>query len=1225
MRVLSVKFLNLNSLKGEHEIRFDRPPFTESGLFAITGPTGSGKTTLLDAITVALYGRVHRHDKNSVEEIMSRHTGECYSEVEFEVKEIVYRVKWSLKRSRGKIDGLMQGEKMELAEVATGKLIGGHTPTLIKQAIVEVCGLDYNQFLRSVILSQGDFTRFLKANDNERSELLEKITDTVIYSEISRFVFARQRDEKDKLDALSEKLEDTIILSEDEVNSHNHRLSELHVEEKALKVQQSAIGIQSNWLLNINKLKERQQQQATELSEKEQQYLENLSGFERLKQHQQAVGFKPQLIEIKTIQGQADKVQLDLGLLVEHLPVYRAGSATALQHLNEASLLAEKTQKKLTEEEPLLQKITKMDADLLNLNQQVAKYKALWEQAQEIVNTLSSEQLQKSTTLQDLNSQLNKVEIWLAANELDKELEMRLVTLQQSNRSLLDLNTNITQSSNEKSKYQQLEVTEKQLFENNETQIQQNKIALEEKQLLLDKLVEQLELALKGNTLETLEHAFNKLPGLISNYEQQYRLARSYQVNKEGQEILRETIIQQKSANEQQTKILNDIEKEKKRAEQQLADLRQLLEVQQRIQKYEEDRGQLQPDQACPLCGSIHHPYVADNYHSEINEVALKRDTQEVLVNSLIQQLQYSGLELNTLKITLTNNEKDLSTLINSLADIQKEFSQLNTLLSQSLEIEKSDVIAVIIQQKKKHLEELQLNLNQVRTIGKQISEAQNAHTVTKENLVEAQGKSAAIIERISMYTSHVKRIAASVIETQEKRATLASDISTLLKPHGIIFEIEQYQQIEQVLSQRAKAYNKSLIEIQQFKLNQAKLKSELVSIGKLLELRSTELIGREKDFKQEQGRYLLLNTERTILFADKDPAKERGTYQREQREAGKLKDTAQEVSQQKKQQVEVTETKIKDLNKEFQDLTVKLNQLDQSLLRQLKDKGIANVETLNALFLTEDTAQQIIILQKDLEARIAALKELTVNVGNELDKETAKSLTIETLEDLKLKDEAINVSFSVLNQEIGKLNQILDADHRTKLKFAELTIQIEQQKNEYGRWGKLSALIGSADGKKFSRFAQGLTLSRLTDLANLHLQKLSDRYHILKSKENDLELLIVDGYQADVVRPMASLSGGESFLVSLALALGLSDLASHKVQINSLFIDEGFGTLDADTLDVAISALENLQAKGKTIGIISHVEALKERIGTQIQLSKQSGGISKIKLLSYQNTIVEV
>ena len=173
--------------------------------------------------------------------------------------------------------------------------------------------------------------------------------------------------------------------------------------------------------------------------------------------------------------------------------------------------------------------------------------------------------------------------------------------------------------------------------------------------------------------------------------------------------------------------------------------------------------------------------------------------------------------------------------------------------------------------------------------------------------------------------------------------------------------------------------------------------------------------------------------------------------------------------------------------------------------------------------------------------------------------------------------------------------------------------------------WTKLYNLIGSKDGKNFSKFAQGLTLARLTELANKHLLILSNRYQILKTENENLGLSIIDGFLADQIRPMATLSGGESFLVSLALAFGLSDLASKKVQINSLFIDEGFGTLDAETLDTAISALENLQSKGKTIGIISHVEALKDRIGTQIQLSKLSGGKSSIRIKNQIGEVVEI
>jgi exonuclease SbcC len=137
-----------------------------------------------------------------------------------------------------------------------------------------------------------------------------------------------------------------------------------------------------------------------------------------------------------------------------------------------------------------------------------------------------------------------------------------------------------------------------------------------------------------------------------------------------------------------------------------------------------------------------------------------------------------------------------------------------------------------------------------------------------------------------------------------------------------------------------------------------------------------------------------------------------------------------------------------------------------------------------------------------------------------------------------------------------------------------------------------------------------------LVQLANAHLRNLYGRYIILKRKGEDLELDIVDTDQADNVRSMHTLSGGESFLVSLALALGLSDLAGRNANIRSLFIDEGFGTLDDQTLDIAITTLENLQAEGKTIGIISHVKELKERITAQIRVVKKGGGVSMVEVL---------
>jgi exonuclease SbcC len=252
--------------------------------------------------------------------------------------------------------------------------------------------------------------------------------------------------------------------------------------------------------------------------------------------------------------------------------------------------------------------------------------------------------------------------------------------------------------------------------------------------------------------------------------------------------------------------------------------------------------------------------------------------------------------------------------------------------------------------------------------------------------------------------------------------------------------------------------------------------------------------------------------------------------------------------------------------------------------------------------------------LQTQLAANLAKLEQLETR---RKPFEGQSVLSAAALSELEATAKQLGEAFATKRTELGSLEQQLKNDDEAKKRREAGGAELQAAEAESLRWGRLKELIGSADGAKFSRFAQSLTLRQLIGLANEHLKVLAERYRLMAAEGDELDLRIVDLYQANVDRPMESLSGGESFLASLALALGLSELASRHYPIDSLFIDEGFGTLDSETLEVALSALENLRAGGKTIGLISHVDLLKERLTTQVRVVRGAGGTSRIEVVA--------
>jgi DNA repair protein SbcC/Rad50 len=278
-----------------------------------------------------------------------------------------------------------------------------------------------------------------------------------------------------------------------------------------------------------------------------------------------------------------------------------------------------------------------------------------------------------------------------------------------------------------------------------------------------------------------------------------------------------------------------------------------------------------------------------------------------------------------------------------------------------------------------------------------------------------------------------------------------------------------------------------------------------------------------------------------------------------------------------------------------------------------LRKAGFIDEQSFLVCRLSVDERNALAGQARFLDEKQADIVNRKTDRESRLAQELEKKITESSLDDLKKAFGELDDALKKIIEDIGAIKQKLSENKDAIVKIREKQVLIEARKKECHRWDNLHNLIGSSDGKKYRNFAQGLTFERMVSHANRQLEKMTDRYLLIRDDVQPLELNVIDNYQAGEIRSTKNLSGGESFIVSLSLALGLSKMASRRVRVDSLFLDEGFGTLDEDALDTALETLAGLHQDGKLIGIISHVSALQERIGTQISILPVSGGKSCI------------
>ena len=1203
MRITKISILNLNSIRspggGPQIIDLENPKLSRSGIFAIVGDTGSGKTTILDAISLALYGKTGR---NHQDEIMNRESGSCFAEVEFESKGIYYRAKYARHRSKNKSDGKLQTARYEISRLPENDLIAGPRKKDVLNKIEEITGLGYEQFRRSVILEQGEFARFLKSNEGERGDLLERITGTESYSTISKAAFEKSAIEKRHL------MDQEILLKGLEILDEEAEQELKHIKNEKLKLLGDAAILEKQFLSQLSwyeeweKYKKEEEQAKHELTTINQKYISYKFQFDQILHHEKALAFKPMIDEIYYHKGEIVKRREEKEKLDQQID--KLAKDFKLQELEFKKLHEEfvQIQQKSAEFEVIWSSVKKLDTELFNLNKSSTKSAKEIEKLENELNNIAGEkhELQKKT--EQNKKEINQVITWLEKNNIDAEIgmdinaiEMLFFQIKQKEDQIQEyLNSQI----NKKEKSGILKV-KKEKQHKNQLELQ---TSVEEMRIEFAKIAQSDTDKSRATVLDQLFDQHQKLQASLSEVAILEQKWQSYEGLKKRALDLDERSKDIRLKLEDTKKKLPQLEKSREKAEDYFRDKQKIFDLQQKVKNYEEERKRLVPGERCPLCLSKTHDL---EYHWEIDQAKEARDE----ASKNLRKLETTILEFTTQIETLIKQKNEL---ILDRDSIQKEIQQFSKwhqnvkqkslpqpISTQNIAYHRNKIEAQLkgLNKRMSALRKLDDTLNLKE---KELNRLNQAIALISQELYQLNSEAKELLDRMEKIHPNIDR------DKKDLDLILAKYKVEFNRPELISHLHDRMDAFDGFLARKEAAVNEDQMFQQAIKYI---VEKEDVTLNRIhLE---------KQEYQELQHTISRIRTERNALFGIKDPDKEKMDFQRllDQKQLH----SKEQLNHIQDLQVQIVEKQVTSVNlgKEINNYSKRITELESNVKVKLKESEFGSLEELHSVFLPDDVFNELKLIKSELEDSMVGKNALLKNIAEQM--KGLQKRAKPTLEKVFLQTElaGIRQQQEILNQDIGAILAKIQNNETLKKRARHQLDEIKGQKKEWMRWEQLNELIGQKDGKKFKKFAQSITLNQLVHLANKYLIQLNPRYTIKKDTRKDLELNIIDLYQANQQRPMHTLSGGESFLVSLSLALGLSDLAGRNTQIKSLFIDEGFGTLDERTLDVAIQTLENLRNMGKTIGIISHVPALKERISAQIQVIKKGGGRSEINIVA--------
>jgi exonuclease SbcC len=1243
MKILAIRGKNLASIEGEFEIDFTCEPLLSAGIFAITGPTGSGKSTILDALCLALFAQSPRQvaaiergveladgesgkiGQNDPRSILRKGTAEGYAEIDFiGLDKNHYRSRWSVRRARNKATGNLQDHNIQLYNITTGTQFPEKKTETLRE-IERLIGLNYDQFTRSVLLAQGDFTAFLKAGRDEKSALLEKLTGTAIYTEISKSIYDKTKAAETFFQEINNRLSGISLL--DDISKQQLFNQKTEIEKQLLEAnhQKEQCRKELEWHQQIEKLTENIKTAELFLEEAEKQKTEATERIARLNLAE-LVQPSRTLLSMRNEKTEAvQKKKEDINIISEKYSLLESRLILLKVQEEEAQKASALSEKAFSDAQPLLKKASQLDT-LLEANK-----KNLADAGNEVdlaraKNKKQEELLTESKKLiESLNIELSNVAHWIESNLMRQAVVDNLLLIEEGLSVAGNLAIEEKNKISAKKKISsEIETESKELTEMGKLHERQMQAIIETQgkiQHLQDKIT-----TISPEKLETSEREISEALQQLTEaracwenlYESQNKISRlsdeklqattNLKINQE--ELVKcKADFQEASIRRDQTKTLLDQAK---------------LRIAENIEAL---RSQLADNEPCPVCGSLEHPFVAGEnaLHSAIGEFQDEYSKWSKTYDEKIKEL--AGLEGNIKKYG-----DDIGRISPEIEDLEKRIANLThqwngfilperiifandpirtEVFNGEVETKRAEVISV--RKKLGEYQTLKTELDQHKALLDKLKDQQSA----REKVLSELSKKLSLLEQENSQID--KRIS----ELQKNYQETISKLNVwFVQPDWI----DKWSSNPDLFVQKLRNFSDDW-RSKSSKLDELRKKLEIIEAESVL--LKNQMDGLQNNLEQAKLKFNKFQDENNDLFCQRsaifngEPVSEVESILNKAIEQSR---TVQKEAQEKTRSVQSEKDGLKGTLQQMKtDLNILLSEVESTTKKV--NNWLEEFNKTSAVFL--DEAGLLSLLSYNIEwidSERKAIRQISDSVlaANttllERKSQLDLHLSTKTRENEKEKVvqdfERVDAEIKILATNQNEVEFRLREDENNRKISGDLLFELEKRRQVWEQWQKLNELLGSADGKKFRQIAQEYTLEVLLGFANIHLKELSGRYQ-LEVVPGSLALQVVDHDMGNEIRSVHSLSGGESFLVSLALALGLASLSSQRMNVESLFIDEGFGSLDPVTLNVAMDALEQLHNQGRKVGVISHVQEMTERILTKVEVKKLSGGKSKLLIIN--------